>query len=116
MKTPAGRECRYYYEDYHRGRSTQECRLLRGMPGPRWQPRDCRRCPVPDILWANASEHLRLTGAIQVTLLGLARRVEVEATCARHRTTIPDPYVGCPECAAEKPDLADVFDRDTNPS
>ena len=28
MRTPAGTECPYYYADYYRGRSKQECRLI----------------------------------------------------------------------------------------
>ena len=28
MINPAGQECRFYYQDFHRGRSEQECRLV----------------------------------------------------------------------------------------
>src|SRR5688572_8219728 len=27
MRTPAGKECDFYYEDFHRGRELQECRI-----------------------------------------------------------------------------------------
>ena len=29
MRTPAGKECKYFYGNYFRGRKTEECRLLR---------------------------------------------------------------------------------------
>lgn len=112
MKTPAGNECRFYYADYHRGRSRQECRLLKDAGGPeRWHPDDCRRCPVPDILWANASENLRLKAHIQAGFLGIGRRVEIGAWCSKHDSAIDDPYVGCQHCIAERPNLADLLER-----
>jgi hypothetical protein len=110
MITPAGKECKYYHEDYHRGRDIQECRLLKGTRGPRWKPSDCNNCPVPEILWANASPHLVLEGEINAGLLGLGRRVIVEAHCRKHGIPIDDPRVGCMECAAERPNLNDLLD------
>lgn len=109
MKTPAGKECRYYYEDFHRGRSKQECRLLKNQSGTRWKSSDCAHCPVPEILWANASEELAIEAAIQPGLLGIGRRVEVTAFCMKHQIPVADPYVGCEQCADERPDLADLF-------
>lgn len=107
MKTPAGKECHYYYEDFNRGRNTQECRLLKyQQTGEQWNPNDCKRCPVPDILWANASEYLQLDATIRAGFLGIGRRVEVVASCSKHGIKIADPYVGCAQCAAERPDLA----------
>jgi hypothetical protein len=39
MRTPAGKECRFYYADYHRGSQKQECRLIARNPdGGRWHP------------------------------------------------------------------------------
>lgn len=100
MKTPAGKECRYYYADFHRGRNRQECRLIRPSL---WRPSDCHRCPVPDILWANASEHLQLEALVRGGFLGLGRHIQVRAFCALHHIEIEDPYIGCKECAAERP-------------
>ncbi len=113
MITPAGKECRYYYEDFHRGRSRQECRLIgrRGGAGA-WRPSDCARCPVPGILWANASKDLVLHAEVKPGLLGLGRRVEVTAHCRRHDLPIADPYVGCAACAAENPNLFDLLTDD----
>lgn len=106
MKTPAGKECRYYYEDFHRGRNKQECRLIQyGRGSEKWRPGDCMQCPVPDILWANASEYLRLEASIQSGFLGLGRRVVFTAHCSKHNAEIADPYVGCEQCAAERPGL-----------
>lgn len=109
MRTPAGKECRHYYEDYFRGRDVQECRLVKGNPESlRWKAVDCSRCPVPEILNANSSPHLELKLTIKTRLLGLGRTPHVEASCTRHRIKIEDAYVGCPKCHAERPGL-DLF-------
>jgi len=110
MKTPAGTECRYYYEDFHRGHSTQECRLIQANPvSPDWRPRDCTNCPVPEILLANGSPHLLLEGIVKSGMLGFNRRVEVTAYCTRHQREIAQPHVGCPICAQERPGLQELF-------
>ena len=106
MRTPAGKECPHYYANYHRGREIEECRLvLEHANSAPWQPRDCARCPVPDILLANASEHLRLRLTIRPVLMGFRRQMKVEAWCDRHDVAIDNPYVGCPLCAEENPGL-----------
>jgi hypothetical protein len=109
MRTPAGKECRFYYEDFHRGRAVQECRLVQGnresLP---WQPNYCAMCPVPDILSANASPDLNLKLTIKPRLLGLGRQMQVTATCLKHHIPVDDPRVGCPKCNAVRPGL-DVF-------
>ena len=107
MKTPAGKFCPHYYADFHRGRHIQECRLADPSGAP-WQPNDCSRCPVPDILHANASPYLHLHLKIQGGVLGIGRRLNVTASCDRHQIPIDDPYVGCPKCNAENPGL-DAF-------
>ncbi len=110
MRTPAGKECRYYYENFHRGRSIQECRLLgRNADSPAWQPRDCRHCPVPDILRANSSPDLVLEARVSKGVLGLNRRVTVTAFCSKHLVDVTDPFVGCPRCAEERPGLSELF-------
>jgi hypothetical protein len=109
MRTPAGKECRHYYEDYYRGRETQECRLIQANPASlRWKPSDCKQCPVPDILNANSSPDMQLQLTAKPRLLGLGRQLEVKASCLRHHIEIEDPFVGCPKCNAERPGL-DVF-------
>jgi hypothetical protein len=105
MRTPDGRECAFYYEDYFRGRSVQECRIPKGERSAHWRPQDCAKCPVPEVLRANASPYLRLTLTIKQTLLGFSRKMAVHAWCERHDIPIPDPYTGCPGCNDERPGL-----------
>jgi hypothetical protein len=109
MRTPAGKECRHYYQDFHRGRAVQECRLAGQNPSSmNWRPHDCSSCPVPDILNANASPDLELKLTIKPRLLGLGRQLEVKASCIKHHIEIADAFVGCEQCNAERPGL-DVF-------
>lgn len=111
MRTPAGKECRHYYQDFHRGHNIQECRLSKENPdSARWRPEDCARCTIPDILNANASPNLMLTLTVKTGLLGFGRRNLVTATCLKHRVSIEDPYIGCSQCNAERPGM-DVFRR-----
>ena len=96
MRTPAGKECRYYHEDFHRGRNIQECRLVNENPeSQRWHPSDCNKCPVPDILLANASPDLALTLIIKKGFLGFGRSHSVTARCLKHHVPVEDPYIGC---------------------
>ncbi len=113
MRTPAGKECHFYYENFHRGRSTQECRLIQRNPNsPSWQPNDCSKCPVPEILLANSSPDLVLQATVRKGFLGFNRRVEVDASCSRHLIAVKNPQVGCPKCAQERPGLKALFDDD----
>lgn len=109
MKTPNGRECPHYYQDFYRGRNVQECRLEKANPNSlRWMPADCSKCPVPDILNANASPYLELTLTISRAMLGLRRVLTVTAHCSKHNVAIADPYIGCVLCAEERGGL-DLF-------
>jgi hypothetical protein len=100
MRTPAGKECRYYYEDFHRGRSVQECRLLaRSSDSLPWEPKVCRICPVPGILQANSCPHMELRAGL--VRRWFRRRVEVTAYCADRQVEVADPYVGCGHCHPE---------------
>ncbi len=104
MKTPAGKECRYYYEDYHRGRQKQECRLLERNPSAgRWKPSLCSSCPVPDILRQNACPNLALEGKVHKSLLGLREQVQVYAVCTQKLTEVLNPAVGCGDCHLHQP-------------
>ncbi|MGB7338096.1 MAG: hypothetical protein WBC91_04320 [Phototrophicaceae bacterium] len=95
MKTPAGKECKHYYEDFHRGRNVQECRLVKGnIDSIRWHPSDCSKCPVPDILLANADPDMELTLTIEKGFLGFGRKLIVTAKSLYDGTVIEDPYVG----------------------
>lgn len=105
MRTPAGRLCDFYYEDFHRGRNQQECRIPKGERSAPWKAEYCEKCPIPDILRANASPNMELALTIKPILLGFGRKMEVSAWCIRHDVAIPDPFVGCPQCNAERPGL-----------
>ena len=113
MKTPAGKECRFYYQDFHRGRSEQECRLIDSNPhSPEWRASDCEQCRVPSILLANSSPDLVLEATVKKGLLGFNRRVEITAFCSLHLVDVKKPEVGCPICAREKPGLQQLFGED----
>lgn len=108
MKTPAGKQCRFYYEDFNRGRNLQECRAARRPEAGtslQWQPKDCASCPVPEILNANASADMEIEVVIKPRLLGLGRNLTVAAHCSKHDIAITDPFVGCERCNEERPGL-----------
>jgi hypothetical protein len=103
--TPAQSECPYYYEDFARGASRQECRIQKDPRTAPWQPSDCARCAVPGIIAANGSPHLELRINIRTGVLGVGGRVLVEAWCGLHGPIAGDPHVGCPVCNAEADEL-----------
>ncbi len=95
MKTPAGTECKYFYGDYYRGRTQEDCRLL----GPAWSRDLCKTCPVPGIDRANACEFMRLKGeVVRPIAAGFQRRVKVSTFCERSGRSGFDPHIGCGEC------------------
>jgi hypothetical protein len=99
MKTPAGKLCKYYYEDYHRGTEKQECRLIdRNPEGGTWKPRHCGGCPIPDILRQNACTNLLLEAKIEKSFFGLREGVKVYAVCAKKLSEVAEPAVGCGDC------------------
>ena len=103
MITPYGQHCRYYYQDFYRGRSTQECRLLQRRPQEeRWEPSLCRGCRVPGILRANACPNMVLEGRIVRRFL-FWRRVAVSAFCLETMAEVENPYVGCGKCHLHRP-------------
>ncbi len=111
MRNPAGVECRFYYEDYHRGREQQECRLIaRSRASERWAPKLCQTCPVPRILQANACPNMILEARVG-RRFGLVRRVQVEAFCTLQMSEVADPMVGCGECHRHRPGAA-ILDLD----
>ena len=76
MRTPYGQECKYYYSDFYRGRSQEECRLAAADPKSEpWNPDICRGCPVPAVLMANACEHMVLEGGIVKGWFGFGRKM-----------------------------------------
>ena len=112
MRTPFGQECRYYYQDFHRSRSTQECRLVDGSPSAGlWVSDVCRDCPVPGILRANGCAHMHLQGRVVKGFLGFGRRMVVTATCSRSGGRVDEPHIGCGQCHLDGP-AASVFNQE----
>ena len=108
MLTPAGTECKYYYSDFYRGRSTEACRLIERNPDSLpWKSGLCRRCPVPEILRANASETLKLEAAVVKKFFGLQLAVQVEGWCSECFSVVPEPRQGCPNCGRQ-PSILDL--------
>jgi hypothetical protein len=98
MKTPAGKECKYFYGNYFRGRKDEECRLLKAS-GHTWSADLCHTCPVPSILQANACEFLQLHPDVTRTFSSLfQRRVQVTAVCTKTSRSVTEPHVGCGDC------------------
>ncbi len=117
MITPSGKECPHYYYQAalpHRAIAhKEECRLLKD----KWQPKYCDKCPVPEIARANASKYLVLEARINKGFLGLGIigvHIDVRARCSKHRIEIQDPCIGCPQCNAERPGLADILAQMTD--
>lgn len=104
MITPAGTECPYYYQDFHRGRALQECHLIEKTPGGgRYSPELCGRCEVPLIVRANACDHMLLEGRVASGIFGIGRRVKVRAYCSRALQEVKEPEIGCGQCHLEFP-------------
>ena len=106
MRTPAGKECKYFYGDYFRGRDREECRLLQDATPPLdWSPELCFTCPVPDILQANACQYMRLEPSLIRPFPFVKRQVRVKTYCEKTSRKGFDPHIGCGECHV----LPDVF-------
>lgn len=98
MRVPTtGKECPYFYGDYHRGRHHEECRLIVDSDPP-WEIKYCETCPVPDIVRANSCPHMILSGDIESKFFGLSKKVRITAYCTKSHQEVEDPYVGCSEC------------------
>lgn len=99
MITPDGKECQYFYADYHRGRAHAECRLLLDAPTPQhWTPDLCITCPVPEIIQANACSNMVLEGEVERPFPFIKRKVQVRAYCTKTKREVPEPHIGCGEC------------------
>ncbi len=106
MRTPAGFECKYFYGNYFRGRKDEECRLIGNAPAPHhWTPDLCQKCPVPDILRANACQYMELHAQVRRSLLGLIKKVEVTAYCNKAQQAVAEPHIGCGLCHPLPPEF-----------
>ena len=109
MRTPAGKECRYFYGDYYRGRDHEECRLLGDASPPLdWSQDLCYTCPVPEILMANACVNMVLVPTLVRPFPFVKREVRVNTYCNKTHRKGFDPHIGCGECHI----LPDVFSGD----
>ena len=98
MRVPTtGKECPYFYGDYHRGKHHEECRLLK-KTNPSWELKYCTTCPVPEITRANACPKMILSGAIKSRKKKIKKRVVVSAYCTKTLQDVENPYLGCSEC------------------
>ena len=104
MRTPAGKECRYFYGNYFRGRNIEECRLLADSNPPQtWKPSLCETCPVPDILMANGCAHMILEGDVYRPFFIGKPEVRIRAFCKKTNQRVAEPHIGCGECHSLPP-------------
>jgi hypothetical protein len=97
MLTPAGKECKHFHGDYYRGRNIERCRLLEAHRLT-WSPELCEKCPVPEILAANACEHQALLPSINKPLFFMKPEVHIRAECSQCQCTVEEPRIGCGQC------------------
>jgi len=98
MRTPYGQECRFFFGDYFRGRNFEECRLITDSNSKlNWSTKICKSCPVPDILLANACQHMQLSGVIKKDF-GFIKRMNVSAYCEKSKSKVKEPHIGCGQC------------------
>ena len=93
--------CRYFYGDYHRGKNSEECRLIESnRENTRsWKRKHCDTCPVPELLIASNCRDLLLEAEVKRKFL--REQVEVTfAVCTKHMEELSDPH-HCPQCALE---------------
>jgi len=97
MKTPDGRDCKFFYGDYYRGRNFEECRALVNPEDKKnWTSAFCNACPVPSILLNNGCPTMALTTYIAKSLFG--KKIKVKAYCSRSHSEVPNPNIGCGMC------------------
>ena len=102
MSTKPPPNCKYFYEDFHRGREISECRLPKSRDSLHWERAICDACPVPELLRETNCAHLALEGTIRKKLF--SERMEVFAVCTKHLAHLPDGRT-CAQCQAEQDDL-----------
>jgi hypothetical protein len=116
MRTPAGKECSYFYGNYFRGRNIEECRLLEESNPPQsWKPSLCDTCPVPDILMANGCENMVLTAKVHRPFLIGRSEVQIQAFCNKTNQNVTEPQIGCGECHRLPPIFIGEPPSDTDP-
>lgn len=102
MRTPSGIECPYFYGDYYRGKSNEECRLIGSNPkAGLWSSDLCKSCRVPSITRSNSCENMTLYASVKKGIGKFGRRVVVTAYCSKSKSEVKVPEVGCDLCHQE---------------
>ena len=97
MKTPFGKECSFFFGDYHRGRDREECRLLLDF-NLQWKTDLCRTCKMPGIQQANGCENMTFTPSLFRPLLVLKQQVRIQTFCKKNQVPVDIPEIGCGDC------------------
>ncbi len=106
MRTPAGKECSYFYGNYFRGRSEEECRLLGSESPPiPWKRELCSNCAVPGIQLANTCPFMVLIPKLVRKLPLGKQEVRVQTFCKKTERAGFDPHIGCGECHILPPEF-----------
>jgi hypothetical protein len=103
MPEKSNPNCRFFYQDYHRGKETTECRLPKSRDTLRWERGVCDSCPVPGILRETNCAHLALEGTIRKRF-PFGARMEVFAVCTKHMIQLKEAG-HCAQCEAEQAEL-----------
>jgi hypothetical protein len=99
MRTPYGTECKYFYGNYYRGQSHEECRLVVDTPeAAKWDSSLCRTCLCPSILRANACPTMQLHAEIKPRFLAFGKEMKISAYCTKSSQVVKEPQIGCGEC------------------
>ena len=108
MKTPAGTECEFFYGNYFRGQSSEECRLIGHKQGSQaWTPDLCATCPMPRIQLANSCKNMVFHATIQKKMFGIKKTVVISAYCTKSKKDVDVPEIGCGECHS----IQDIFNN-----
>ena len=108
MKTPAGTECTFFYGNYFRGQSSEECRLIgHRTDSQQWTPDLCATCPMPRIQLANSCENMVFHATVHKKFLGIKRYIQISAYCSKSQKDVAVPEIGCGECHPIK----DIFNN-----
>jgi len=97
MRTPTGKDCKFFYGDYYRGKSHEECRLLKDS-NLDWEPRLCVQCPLPEIGMANSCENMVFKPTLTKMFFFMKSQVEVTTFCTKTNQGVKEPRIGCGQC------------------
>jgi hypothetical protein len=115
MRTPAGNECSYFYGNYYRGRSQEECRLLGSASTPlQWKRELCNTCSVPGIQLANTCKYMVLIPKLTRKLPFGKQEVRIQTFCRKTERSAFDPHIGCGECHKLPPEFEEGFSDTTS--